>query len=213
MSKELSVKVCGMRQAENIAEVLQLPVDWMGFIFYAKSPRFAEGALKQGIDHNFTKTKRVGVFVNAELEEALRILKSYSLDYAQLHGTESPEYCKSLKSAGYGVIKVFSVDSQSDFRETAAYEGLVDIFLFDTKSPQHGGTGQKFDWTVLERYKGKTPVFLSGGLEPEDAQKIKEIAMKYPWITGVDLNSRFEIAPGLKDSEKLRTFISALRAN
>lgn len=213
VSKEISVKVCGMREKENIAEVLELPIDFMGFIFYPKSPRFAGDTLGVQSDLSSNRTKKVGVFVNEELSNALSIISKYALDYAQLHGDESPSYCKSIKEAGYPVIKVFSVDGATDFSETAPYEGIADFFLFDTKSPKHGGTGQKFDWNILDRYKGNTSVFLSGGLEPGDVQNIKEIAQKHPWIHGVDLNSRFELAPGLKDSKKLRTFISALQAN
>lgn len=201
-----------MRHSPNMEEVAKLPIDMMGFIFYPTSPRHAEGILEKSALLNLPSSlQKVGVFVNNDLQETLNTLEKYSLQFAQLHGSETPEYCERVKDRGYNVIKVFSVDQNMDFGTTKKFEGLVDYFLFDTKSPKHGGTGEKFDWDILQKYKGSEPVFLSGGILPTDGIQILEIVDKFPWVKGVDLNSRFEFEPGLKDTQKLDLFIHTLK--
>lgn len=201
------IKVCGMRDADNIRAVEQLNIDFMGFIFWPKSSRF----VSERPAYLPTNCKRVGVFVNETIEQVCRIADEYDLDYIQLHGNESPAYIQEIKAKSQkprSIIKAFNIANPTDFEQTKAYEGIVDIFLFDTKGKSVGGNGEKFDWDVLKVYKGETPFLLSGGIGPDDASCIK--TFHHPKCIGIDLNSRFEIAPGLKDISKLKTFINSL---
>ncbi len=199
------VKVCGMREVENVSGVAKLGVSMMGFIFFERSARFVcDKAPKtpKGID-------RVGVFVNASREYILEKAQLNSLSYIQLHGAESVELCRELKSLGFGVIKAISVASSSDIDKTKIYDGEVDYLLFDTKCDEHGGSGRRFDWSILDCYDGKSSFLLSGGVDETMACEITQIA--HPKFVGVDLNSRFEDAPALKNVEKLKVFISELK--
>lgn len=198
----MMVKICGMREAENICEVEALGINLMGFIFWPKSSRHVSGRPA----HLPTNCNRVGVFVDEDIETVRRIADEYALDYIQLHGHESAEYCAQLQ--GKHLIKAISVSCCDDIMTYKTYEGLVDYFLFDTKCPTIGGSGQQFDWTVLTAYDGNTPFLLSGGIGPDDAKRIK--AFHHPKCIGIDLNSRFELAPGLKDINKLKDFLNAL---
>ncbi|NDV69191.1 phosphoribosylanthranilate isomerase [Dysgonomonas sp. 25] len=209
----MRIKVCGMREPDNIEELAELPIDMMGLIFYEKSPRYVgnisksnrqaigKATTEQGID-------RVGVFVDESLMTILQAVDSYMLDMVQLHGDESPDFCRELNKT-LPVIKAFSIAEAADLEQTTAYEGLFGYFLFDTKTPQRGGSGQQFDWTLLDRYTGRTPFLLSGGISVDDAAAIR--AIKHPKFYGVDLNSRFEVEPGLKDIRLLEQFIKALK--
>ena len=201
--EELVIKVCGMREADNIHEVEALGVDWLGLIFWPKSSRY----VSQRPDYLPNQVKRVGVFVDEEAGHVMQTADEYGLDLIQLHGHESPEYLSLLK--GHRIIKAFNIAIPSDFRETAPYEGLADYFLFDTKGKQVGGNGEKFDWGILEAYKGNTPFLLSGGIGPDDVEQVR--AINHPKCIGIDLNSRFEIAPGLKDVSKLKEFIEKVK--
>lgn len=215
------IKVCGMRDPENIREVGGLGVDWIGLIFFAGSPRkiMENGKLKiengdrRYSDFQFSilnsQLKRVGVFVNASLEEMMETATAFQLDYLQLHGNETPEDCHALQKRGYSLIKAFSVATAGDLERTSAYEGRVDYFLFDTKCDNYGGSGKQFDWSILEAYHGETPFLLSGGLRPESAHAIR--SFHHPRLAGIDLNSGFEIEPGLKDVEKLKRFIHDIK--
>ena len=196
------IKVCGMRDAENIREVEALGIDLMGFIFWPKSSRY----VSERPAYLPTNCKRVGVFVDENIETVRRIAEDYALDYIQLHGHESRAYCAQLK--GLKLIKAISVSGEDDIATYKTYEGLVDYFLFDTKCPSVGGSGQQFDWTVLADYVGETPFLLSGGIGPDDAERVK--ASHHSKCIGIDLNSRFEIAPGVKDINKLKDFLNAL---
>ena len=196
------IKVCGMREPNNIREVESLGGDMMGFIFWPKSSRY----VSQRPAYLSTQCKRVGVFVDEDIQTVRRIADEYALDYIQLHGHESSDYCAQLK--GLHLIKAISVSGRNDIATYKQYEGLVDYFLFDTKCPSVGGSGQQFDWTVLAAYDGSTPFLLSGGIGPDDVQRVK--AFKHPKCVGIDLNSRFEIAPGLKDINKLKQFLEQL---
>lgn len=193
-----------MREAENIREVEQLKVDMIGFIFYPKSPR----CLYELPAYMPVKAKRVGVFVNEDKKEIEIFADRFSLDYIQLHGNESPEYCHSLRSTGLRLIKAFSIARRKDFENTEAYEKSCDYFLFDTKCEQHGGSGNQFDWTMLNSYKGKKPFLLSGGINPYSAPTLREL--RHPQLAGFDLNSRFETKPGLKEVERLKFFLEQL---
>ena len=203
------IKVCGMRDPENMMEVARLGIDWMGMIFFAGSPRRIKRN-KQPISDNYP-VKRVGVFVNAPFEEITETATRYRLDYLQLHGNETPDDCYALQKRGYSLIKAFQIATAADLEQTAAYEGRVDYFLFDTKCSGYGGSGRQFDWSVLEAYKGETPFLLSGGIRPESATAIRSFS--HPRLAGIDLNSGFEIEPGVKDVEKLNHFIHDIKTS
>ena len=204
----MKIKICGMKYSENIKAVSVLKPDFMGFIFYPKSPRYV-GALDISVLNEFPKTiKKIGVFVNENLENILTIAYKYKLDGMQLHGTELVEMCEKLKEVGYIVIKAFPIAEAYNFKVTKAYEGACDYFLFDTKTDAYGGSGVKFNWKMLDEYKGETPFLLSGGISADDAEDILKI--EHPKFTGVDLNSKFEIKPGIKNVKLLEKFISQL---
>lgn len=205
----LKIKVCGMKFTDNINQISCLNPDFMGFIFHDKSPRHIDPTESIGLRIPNKTTVKIGVFVNKSLDEILETVKKMGLHGVQLHGSESEELCYTLRSAGLVVLKAFPISEASDFARTDVYEGTCDYFLFDTKTPQHGGSGQKFDWDILSAYEGNTKFFLSGGITVDDATLIKNI--KHPLLAGVDLNSRFEISPGLKDVELLKSFITQLR--
>jgi len=198
-----------MKSQKNIQAVAALKPDFMGFIFYPKSPRFAEPLDVAALNALPSTIKKIGVFVNENLENILTICYKYKLDGVQLHGTELVEMCNELKKVGYIVIKAFPIAEAYNFKVTKAYEGVCDYFLFDTKTDAYGGSGLKFNWKMLDEYVGDTPFLLSGGIAADDAEDIRKI--EHPKFVGVDLNSKFEISPGLKNVELLRTFLKELR--
>lgn len=200
------IKVCGMRNAENIRAVEALGIDLMGFIFWPHSSRYV-GAKPSYLPENCL---RVGVFVDATVQDILAAVQDFRLDVVQLHGHETPEMIVNLKKrAAVRVVKALAVNGPEDLAQTAAYESVCDAFLFDTKGQLPGGNGQQFDWNVLRFYTGRLPFLLSGGIGPEDAQRVREFDV--PGCIGIDLNSRFETAPGLKDVEALRNFIETIK--
>ena len=202
-----------MREPENIRQVEALGIDWMGFIFYERSPRYIgnpaneETACVRAIRES--PLRKVGVFVNATPETMMETANRYRLDYLQLHGNESPDTCYALHKRGYALIKAFSIADEDDLKPTCDYEGRVDYFLFDTKCSGYGGSGKAFDWSVLEAYKGETPFLLSGGICPKSTEAIRHF--RHPRLAGIDLNSGFETEPGLKDAERLKTFIDKIK--
>ena len=201
------IKVCGMREAENIREVEALGIDLMGFIFWPKSSRY----VNERPAYLPTQCKRVGVFVNENIENVKHIADDYALDFIQLHGSESPDDIRRLRSLcgdSFTTIKAFNIATANDLEATKPYEGIVDYFLFDTKAQLPGGSGQQFDWSVLADFVGETPFLLSGGIGPDDAESVK--AFHHPKCVGFDLNSKFEIEPALKDIQKLKTFLEQL---
>ena len=195
-----------MREAENIREVEALGIDMMGFIFWPKSSRY----VSERPAYLPTQCKRVGVFVNEDVEKVKHIAEDYALDFIQLHGSESPEQISHLSplASHLSIIKAFNIATADDLEATKPYEGLVDYFLFDTKAQLPGGSGQQFDWSVLTNYVGKTPFLLSGGIGPDDAKRVK--AFNHSKCVGFDLNSKFEVEPALKDIQKLKTFLEQL---
>jgi len=221
------IKVCGMRDAQNIREVSQLGVDMIGMIFYPKSPRYVEmqsshagiipDYVKEDINIKSAKSPaRVGVFVDDMVQNIVTRVVNYRLDYVQLHGNEPREMCENLRLTldpdirpGIKIIKAISVSDASDIQKYKEYVGAVDLFLFDTKCKTVGGSGQQFDWQVLEQYDGEVPFLLSGGIGPEDASRLH--AFHHPKCIGIDLNSRFEIEPGVKDVEKLKGFLNEMQ--
>ena len=197
------VKVCGMRDAQNIRDVENLGVDWIGMIFWPQSKRFVAEVPSYLPKHQ----KRVGVFVDAPLEDIRQHISDYQLNIIQLHGQESPDYVKALKP--HTTIKAFNIAKADDLAQTEQYEGIADYFLFDTKGLMVGGNGQKFDWSVLTAYHGKTPFLLSGGIGLDDAESIN--SFHHPSCIGIDLNSRFEVSPAFKDIDKLKTFLGKIK--
>ena len=201
----MKLKVCGMKYSQNITEIENLFPDLMGFIFYEKSKRFFN---QPEINLN-NKVKRVGVFVNENIQEIKNKIKKYKLDYVQLHGEENVNFCNSLQPF-VKIIKVFKIDYNFNFKKTEEFEEVCDYFLFDTKSQLHGGSGKKFDWDLLKNYNCKKDFFLSGGIDIEDIEEIKKIVKSYP-IAGIDVNSKFELDNLEKDKEKINLLIKKLR--
>jgi len=200
-----------MRDSENIEQLLALKLDYMGFIFYEKSPRDAEDVLDQELLRNFPEqTKKVGVFVNADLGLVKEKVKTFGLDYVQLHGDESVEYVAELFAVGIKVIKVFSVGDEFDFEGLDIYNPFVDFFLFDTKGKARGGNGEVFNWEILKDYNQEVPFFLSGGIDLENIDSLK--ALEDMNIHAIDVNSKLELTPGFKDIERVKKLTSLLRA-
>ena len=214
----MKIKVCGMRQPENIQALAQLDIDFIGFIFFKDSPRFIGDELLPWLQENqevLAGIQRVGVTVNAEIDQVLNWVHDYELDYVQLHGFESPEYCAEIISFWDAstvrrakLVKAFSVDESFDFQQIKAYEPLCEFFVFDTKGASFGGNGTSFDWSLLEQYQGHTPFLLSGGIGPDSAEVVS--TFKHPQMLGIDLNSKFEIEVGLKDIDGLKLFLFEL---
>ena len=199
-----------MRDPQNMAQLAQLDVDWMGLIFYDKSPRNVttepEAVLSSSQD-----LERVGVFVDEDLSTILSKVESYQLSLVQLHGGESPDFCTRVRNSGVKVIKAIPVREASDLADLSKYEGSVDYILLDTKTQSKGGSGKKFDWSLLAHYTAKIDFILSGGIDPEDAASIT--AVEHPRLKGVDLNSRFESSPGMKKIDQLKDFVSEIRSD
>ena len=228
-----------MRDAQNIREVSQLGVDMIGMIFYPKSPRYVEmqsshagiipdyvkenigasdssGSSSESVSTSSKTPARVGVFVDDMVQNIVTRVVNYHLDYVQLHGNEPREMCENLRLTldpdirpGIKIIKAINVSDASDIQKYKEYVGAVDLFLFDTKCKTVGGSGRQFDWQVLEQYDGEVPFLLSGGIGPEDASRLH--AFHHPKCIGIDLNSRFEIEPGVKDVEKLKGFLNEIQ--
>ncbi len=189
-----------MRNPANIAEVAALRPDYMGFIFYDKSPRYVGKDFELSTLNN--SIKKVGVFVNERTEEILEKVSIYKLDLVQLHGNESSRECQKLKDSGVKIIKAFSVDRNFDFNSVKEYADGVDYLLFDTKGKFFGGNATTFDWKLLKQYDQQVPFFLSGGISPENVSALKELQNLN--IHAVDVNSGVEVSPGVKDSNKIK---------
>ncbi len=205
-----------MREAGNISELAELAPDYMGFIFYKPSPRFAGTLLPDLLSRLPVAIKKTGVFVDCRPEEVLEISLQFGLDAIQLHGSESPGQCFEITALFADrprpeMIKAFGVGPGFDFSITEDYRDAVGYFLFDTRTPGHGGSGKTFDWRLLENYKGDKPFFLSGGIGPEHIDELRKFNDSR--LYALDLNSRFELAPALKDIAGLTTTINTLRGN
>ncbi|MFM9841124.1 MAG: phosphoribosylanthranilate isomerase [Cyclobacteriaceae bacterium] len=208
-NKPISLKICGMRDSKNILEVVSLHPEYMGFIFYEKSPRYVGSDFS--IPTGFPKTiKRVGVFVNEQVEIVKAVSMKHQLDYVQLHGHESVAECNELKQAGIGVIKVFSMDAHFDFKTTIPFENCVDYFLFDTKGKFYGGNAATFDWSLLKSYNQRIPFFLSGGLSAENISSITQLDQMN--LHAIDVNSGVEISVGMKSVDKIKRVQNNLKA-
>jgi phosphoribosylanthranilate isomerase len=204
----MKLKICGMKYQENILDVAALSPDYMGFIFYENSPR----SIDTYIPDIPKSIKKAGVFVNESLENVKKKAAQYNLNTVQLHGHEAPEFCRKLKNEGLEIIKVFSIRNEFDFSRLSAYEPFIDFFLFDTKGPNPGGNGFCFDWSVLQEYNSNKPYFLSGGIGVEQLESLKKFknSTAAKQCYAIDINSKFELKPGLKDGIKLKNFIQQL---
>lgn len=220
------IKVCGLNDADNMHQVAEVGADWLGMIFWDKSPRsvgmlhiptglMPDRSGKMGIGA-IGKCKKVGVFVDANPQYIITRVMQFGLDAIQLHGNELPRMIRNLKATlvpdlkqDITIIKAISIEREEDLERCRDYEDVADIFLFDTKCKCVGGSGASFDWSIIKGYHGNRPFILSGGIGPDDASKVKAVA--HPKMIGVDINSRFELQPGVKDIDKVKTFICELR--
>lgn len=213
--RKLCVKVCGMREPENIRQVADLCPDYIGFIFAPESLRHIGVQFRPGfLEPLRSRIKAVGVFVNQSLDVVMSSVRMYVLDAVQLHGDENSIYCATLKQdlPEIQIIKAFALNRKFNFEALGQFEPCCSLFLFDAKGTTRGGTGKTFDWKILERYKGTLPYFLSGGITPQHALAVRELAASDSRLYGVDINSGFETAPGLKSIERIDAFMKELNA-
>lgn len=217
-SKRVKIKVCGMKYPDNISSVAALQPDYFGFIFYEHSSRFFNGTIPN-LPQNI---KKVGVFVNASIEDIVEKVDVYNLDFVQLHGQESPEFCEKLKqnyvknnaeTALEGIIKVFSIKDQFNFEELKPYDSVCDYFLFDTKGQLPGGNGYMFNWKVLRDYPSTKPYFLSGGIGLDEVHNLNNFlaSQESQYCHAIDVNSKFEIEPGRKNTALLKEFKNRIK--
>jgi phosphoribosylanthranilate isomerase len=201
-----------MRNPENIRDAATLDLDWMGFICYEKSKRYVSVNEEKCIQaiRACRKTK-VGVFVNAHMNEIVEKAALFQLDLLQLHGQESVSQCEKLKNRSFRIIKAFSIETVRDLKKVHAYKDAADYLLFDTKCEGYGGSGKRFDWSVLDAYEGNIPFLLSGGISPDSLPDL--LQLQHPRMLGIDLNSGFENAPACKDTGKLKLFIEQLKSH
>lgn len=214
----MKIKVCGMRDPQNILKLAGLKPDYIGLIFYPPSKRYIADPDKNTLASLSSEIRLTGVFVDEQQEVIIEKVFNYGLSAVQLHGAESPEYCRTLRikfkkfrpEKHVELIKAFGIFPGFDFSTLERYDDAVDFFLFDTKTSEHGGSGIAFDWTILDQYQGEKQFFLSGGLSPENIKGLVKLASKK--IYALDLNSRFETEPGLKNIESLRSAFELIRA-
>jgi phosphoribosylanthranilate isomerase len=206
----MKIKVCGLKYPDNIEAIADLEPDYMGFIYYAKSPRFVDDINADALKAIPSSIIKTGVFVNETAEEVQRLIDTLGFTAIQLHGNESPGFAGSFK-AKVQVLKAFGLNEDFNFEVLNDYVNKVDYFLFDTKTEAHGGSGKTFNWDILNQYKLDVPFFLSGGLSLDNLNQIAKIT--HPRFYGVDLNSKFETAPAIKDIEKLKQAFSLLKLN
>lgn len=195
----MKIKVCGLK--EDILSVAALNPDYMGFIFYKNSPRFAHGLNGELLKNIPAGIGKTAVFVNETAENIHKLINEYHFDMIQLHGDESPDFCQSFR-AEVKVIKAFGINLGFDFKLLKDYINKVDFFLFDTKTDIYGGSGNTFDWSVLNEYTLDVPFFLSGGISPDNIHEIRDI--RHAQLYGIDLNSKFEDSPGVKNIANLQ---------
>jgi phosphoribosylanthranilate isomerase len=206
----IKLKVCGMRNSANIQSLLDVQPDYIGFIFYEKSPRYVGEELDVQLVKSLPRNvKKVGVFVNAHPDLILKNVKKYNLDLVQLHGNETPEVCRGLRGRGLTLIKAFSISEGFNFARLNNYKSHCDYFMFDTKGSNFGGTGQTFNWDILKNYDNEKAFFLSGGINAVHVEMISEL--KGLNIHAIDINSKFETAPGVKNIDKIKIFSKQLQ--
>ena len=200
---KIKLKICGMKNLENILQVSELLPDFLGFIFWEKSTRYFDGDIPKLPE----SIQKVGVFVNETIENVVFKIQKHQLQIIQLHGNESAAYCSELKKQNIKIIKVFSIADDFDFEDLKPFEAVADYFLFDTKGKLPGGNGTKFNWKILKDYDSEKPFFLSGGIETDEIENIKNLNLP---IFGIDINSKFEMEPGLKNVALIKQFKAKL---
>ncbi len=204
----MQVKICGMRDPDNIQEVAALNPDFMGFIFYPPSPRYC-GNLPEDVVRNLPGSiLPVAVTVDMDFDSILELVERYGFRAVQLHGNETPDLCRKLKSTGLSVIKAISVKDAESLNKVNTYLGSVDLLILDRATKSKGGSGKKFDWSLLNNADIRVGFLLSGGISSDDAAEV--LSLKHPHMVGVDLNSRFEISPGIKSVSQLQNFMKAI---
>lgn len=207
---KLKIKVCGMTNVSNVVEVCSVLPDYLGYIFYSKSVRYVGHHPDPDLFRLVpASVKKTAVFVNEKYERILEIMKRYDIDHVQLHGIESPEMCKHLRSSGKIVIKAIPGDHIENKKLVSEYAAVSDFLLFDTPVISYGGSGRKFDWSILSELESSVLFFLSGGITHEDAETL--FGMNYKNQYAVDINSRFETEPGIKNPELVKSFINRIR--
>lgn len=208
----MRLKVCGMTKMGQLKELEELNVDFAGFIFYKPSPRYVmnNGLTPQVLKTEKIKINRVGVFVNETAENVLQCVKEWKLDMVQLHGDESPKYCEHI-SNHITTIKAFRIGTDNNtLYRLFPYTEYADLFLFDTLGKKFGGTGEQFDWNQLARLNSEKPYFLSGGIGPDDIEKIKQFCSSEKNVFALDVNSKFEFSPGIKDMKLVKEFVDEI---
>ncbi|GAB3182484.1 phosphoribosylanthranilate isomerase [Telluribacter humicola] len=207
----MKIKVCGMREKANIEQLVSLQPDFIGFIFYDKSPRYIGEELDEEFVRSIPKSiKKVGVFVNANPGYIQTMVKRFDLQYVQLHGNELPDICRIIRQKGVNIIKAFQVDENFNFAMLNNYKPFCDMFLFDTKGANFGGNGTAFDWSLLRKYDNEKPFLLSGGISLDNIEQVIELSRSQR-IYGIDVNSQFEREAGLKDIDRVGQLISKIR--
>lgn len=205
----MKVKVCGITKVEDLEPLAKLEVDFVGFILYSESKRFAEKNLKSLAEISLKlKIKRAGVFVNDRPERVAQISKEHKLDFVQLHGNEPPDYCEKIRQS-VKVIKAFNIDESFDFSRLKAYNTSCDYFLFDAKGKLPGGNSITFNWSFLKQYEMDKPFFLSGGISPSHIEQLQ--SFRHPSHFAIDINSGFETSPGVKDTKMIEAFLKKLK--
>ena len=199
------IKVCGLNNGDNINQLMKLDLDFMGIIFYEKSSRFFSSDVLPK-----SEKKYVAVFVDESLEVIKKLINIYKFEYVQLHGNEDEKFCKELSNF-CNVIKAFRIDDTFDLNDIEKYSKYCKYFLFDTFTESYGGSGKKFNWDLLLNYDHKKDFILSGGINLELISSIKKLKNQLPNLIGVDLNSKFEIKPGLKDINRVKKFIKSIK--
>jgi phosphoribosylanthranilate isomerase len=206
----LKVKVCGMTDPLNVREIIKTSPDFLGFIFYPGSKRYVGKTPDRSLFRNIPQgIRKTGVFVNEKIPVLIETKKHFGLDLIQLHGNESAEYCISLHDAGLTIIKAFEINDNFKFNTLNRYSEVCDFFLFDAKTGSGAGSGLKFNWERIKEYQSGKSFFLSGGIDPEDVSLVKQLNNEN--LFAVDINSRFEIRPGIKDGLKIKKFISEIK--
>jgi phosphoribosylanthranilate isomerase len=208
----MQIKICGMRDAQNIQDLLELQPDYIGFIFYPNSKRFISIDAFLALNLDSYTTQKVGVFVNEDIKKVIQIATLAELDYIQLHGDETVEYCENLKYLDFKIIKAFGIHEKFDFQVLNEYQEVCEYFLFDTKTSEYGGSGKTFDWKLLDQYSLNKKIFLSGGLKLEHLASIKSLPY-YSKIQALDFNSQLEISPAFKNIQLCSALISEIKAH
>ena len=205
----MKIKICGMRDFENIQEVLSFQPDYLGFIFHPKSSRYVTNDRLEEIKAiDFGSTEKVGVFVNEDPQQIISIAHQFDFNYIQLHGDEDDKTIQLLQDQGLKVIKVISVATEEDVKLTENYPS-ADYLLFDTKGQKRGGNGYQFDWSILKNLQTAQPIFLSGGLDIADVEGVQK--KNIPQLAGLDFNSKLEVEPAMKDTVKIKELMNQIK--